>query len=206
MSDAARKWPGCERLGLEPEVQVLVPTRDGSAMVQTMVALGRIGLHLPVPSHVWWQQASNIPRCRNDLVYGLRKDIKRDRAWCLWVDSDIFLTDLRPVLAAIERSFQTGEGFTAEYRMGDGRSHCMRAKSLDPEVASNYSHEEIEAADPWMRIGQCGFGFLFLPMDLTYKFYADFAGEDVRYWLDHPEQEVGLAKDILLRHVKTVWL
>lgn len=185
---------------------MLTPTRDAMGVLHTALLCAGLGQALGVPgTYNWTESPGNICRGRNDLVRHLRQGLGRDRAWVLWVDADLFLADCEPVKAAITRAWETGEGFTAHYRMADGRSHLMRARGMDAAVASNYTQDEISALPNWHPIEQAGLGFAYLPMDLNYKFHADAAGEDVCFFVD-TRLCLALAKDIGLRHRKTAWI
>ena len=188
------------------EVWICTPTRDGFGVIHTAIAVSRLPGLLNVPGRVIWTEANNIPRGRDALVADLRQEVQRDAAWVLWVDSDILLLEeIDPVVEAIRWSWETGQGWTAHYAMADGRSHMMRGRGLNGKVASNYTAEEVEALPDWHPIEQCGLGFAFIPMDLTYEFHAATAGEDVHFFVD-TDITLAFAKRVHLRHRKSLWI
>lgn len=185
-----------------------VPTRDGTGMLQTAGDLLSLGGVLGRPARLWWTAYGSIPRARNALTEAIRAELGgRLSAWVLWVDSDILLQDGNAeVAAAIQWSWRTGKAWVAHYRMADGRSHIMATRSMSGAQAPNLTQEEIDALPEWAEVGMSGFGMVFLPMPLDYLWHADRAGEDVHFWLDHPELKVHLAKRIQLLHRKDSWV
>lgn len=203
------QWPGCRRLGIPAEVQAAIVSRDRRAMVETLGALSAALQELSIGGqqcrmHVTTAVA-NVCRGRNDMAGGLRERLGRDRAWVLWLDDDILLQDPRPVVEAVRRSWTEGVGFVADYHMRDGRSHIMRARGATAEAAPNYTQDELAELPDWHPVYQCGMGFCFLPLDLTYCWRADHLGEDVCFFLD-TQTELRFAKGIKLHHLKTVLL
>ncbi len=188
-------------------MHALIPTRDSMAVVPTILRAAAIHALLGVEGGLTYTELGNIPRARNALAHDLRRTLGRDRAWVLWVDSDILLPeDPGLLLDAIRWSWRTGLAWTAHYAMTDGRSHMMRGRGLDPQVAANFTAAEVAELEEWHPIPQCGFGCLFLPMDLTYEFRSNTAGEDVLYWMDHPDDHAHFAKAVRLRHRKSGWV
>lgn len=208
--------PAPEQAATEPqgpyphELWVLIPTRDCTSVTHTAIVLTELVMSLPVPHAVFWVERSNIPRARNALVQAVRERVgtERGRAWCLWIDSDIMVpTETIPALrAAIERSWQSGIGFTAHYSMTNGDSHMIMTKELPRDFEPNVKRGALEDLLDGTLIPMCGFGCLFIPQDLRYDFRADQWGEDVYYWHDHPEEQVEYRKDVKVGHHKTVWL
>ena len=193
-----------------PEFWVLIPTRDCTSVTHTAIVLTELAMSLPVPHSVFWVERSNIPRARNALVASVRQAVgaERDRAWCLWIDSDIMVpTDTVPALrAAIEESWRSGIGFTAHYSMTNGDSHMIMTKELPRDFEPNVKRQDLDALADGTQVPMCGFGCLFVPQDLGYAFYTDQWGEDVYYWHDHPDEFVRYRKSITVGHHKLLWI
>lgn len=192
------------------ELWVLIPTGNGTSMTHTAIMMTEMAMSLPVPHGVYWVERSNIPRSRNALVHSVRNAVgpDRDRAWCLWVDSDILTpTETIPAIRdAIEWSWRTGIGWTAHYPMVNGDSHMIMTKDLPRDFKPNVKREDLDELPDGAKVPMCGFGLLFVPQDLRYDFYTDQWGEDVYYWHDHPEEHVEFRKDVWIQHHKLVYL
>jgi hypothetical protein len=199
--------PRPEGTQLPEEVHVAVPTRDATGVLQTALDLFGLGSALGRPVSYSWTAYGSIPRARNALTEHIRAQVGRDRAWVLWVDSDIFLQGgIAAVAQAIRWSWQTGCAWTAHYHRADGLSHIMAARDVDGRVARNLTDAEIEALPEWAEVGAAGLGMCFVPMPLDYVWHADRAGEDVLFWIEHPEIRLHLAKRVTLLHMKTTWV
>jgi hypothetical protein len=194
---------------------VAVVSRDRRMFAETAAALSAALSELAVDgaagSFVVTQGMANVCRGRNEVATGLRRQLGRDRAWVLWVDDDILCTDGGPVAAAIRRAWDDGVGWTAHYRMADGRSHMMAGRGETVGEAPNFTQDQVLALHDWAPVGMCGLGFCYLPLDLTYVWRADTLGEDVRFFLD-TQPDVRFAKGIEtngavgVRHLKSVLL
>ena len=153
-------------------------------------------------------EAGNIPRARNIVMDEVRKELKRDSgiAWVLWVDSDILLPAFshKAIANAIHWSEQTGKAWVANYKMASNQNVIL--KQRDYYHAEHYTDEEISNLTPFAEIAMSGFGLAYLPMDLSYLFHADRWGEDVHFFMDHPDLKVHLANNIIINHKKTVLL
>ncbi len=193
-----------------PELWILIPTRDSTSVTHTTIVLTELAMTTQVPHCVYWCERSNIPRSRNTLVDYVRSAVGpgRDRAWCLWVDSDIMIpTESVPALrTAIEASWRSGVGFTAHYPMVSGDSHMIMTKDLPTDFAPNVTAKDMRGFPDGAQVPMCGFGCLLVPQDLRYEFRTDRWGEDVYYWHDHPDEFVSYRRDVRIQHHKAVWL
>lgn len=183
-----------------------LPTHDGRAVISSLVELTGLGRLLGGPIRILTGEGGNIPRARNYVMEQARRESTSKYEWILWMDSDIVLSPGGNVhiAAAIEWSKRTGKGWVAHYRMADGRSCLMRERQLmDPH---HYTLQELGALPEWSEIGMAGMGLAFLRMDLSYVFRADVVGEDINFFLDHPDMTIHYAKRINLGHRKTVVL
>lgn len=192
------------------ELFVCLPTSDARALVHTVIKLMELAMSFEEPHGVYWSQYGNIPRARNALLYDVRTRVgeNRDRAWCLWVDSDIYIHDesLPVIREEIIKSWDTGIGWTAHYPMISGDSHLIMTKALPADFTPNVKADKIDKLRDGTKVPMCGFGCLFIPLDLKYEFYTDRWGEDVYYWHDHPDEFVCYRKRIKLSHQKSVFL
>lgn len=182
-------------------------TRDGQAQITTLLELWMLGQELKRPVQLLVGEAGNIPRSRNKVMEELRKGVgDQGTAWVLWVDSDIIVpTGGHRVMAeAIRWSEATHMAWAANYRMGDGDNVLMRDRT--GQGSHHFTPEELAELPAWSEIGMSGFGCCYLPMDVSYVFHADVLGEDVHFFLDHPELRLYYAKAISLKHKKTVAL
>jgi hypothetical protein len=192
---------------LETPLYVAIPTHDSRTVVQTMIELASLSAHVGKIS-VLTAEGGNIPRTRNMCMEMLRRQdpIPPDPTWVLWVDSDILIpAGSAPMLAQyITEGITSNRPWLAHYRMADGRSVLMKERAL--YNAQHYSDEELIALPDWSPVGMGGFGLALLPMDLAYQFHADMAGEDIHFWLDHPDLIVHIVKGLRLQHRKAVWI
>lgn len=186
-----------------------IPTRDHTGVLQTALGLPAVERRLretwpDAELDVGVTAASNIPRGRNALLGGFRERVTEDTAWMLWLDSDILVCDPARLGEYLARSLSSGVGFMGDYRMADGRSHMMKTRDL--EDAPHYTPEELAELPDMAEIGMGGFGCLFIRQPMKYIFQAHVLGEDVIFFHDHPDLKVGYAKNLELRHLKSIWL
>lgn len=187
-------------------LHVCLPTRDGTAQIATILATLttlREAVGRPVRFHLG--NLGNIPRSRNRCMRGYEQDFDGDPLWALWIDSDIYLhPDDAPAAAPyIARAEAEGVAFAAHYRQADGHSTLFRNRGPEEEALSE---EEALALEDWSRLGVSGFGLLYAPMPRGYVFHADEMGEDVHFWLEHPDMELHFAKGIKIGHYRAVML
>jgi hypothetical protein len=189
-----------------PLLCVGIPTRDGQAMIQTVLSLIQVGRQLDRPTAFFLSEASNIPRGRNLIVDQLRYRFPRQSTVrVLWIDADIWILPsvVKPIAEAIRWAEAHDTNITANYLMANGESVLLRERTADTK---HYTHDEWEHLPDYAPIGMTGFGFLYLDHPLDYTFYADRIGEDIHFWWDHSTIELYLAKQIALGHKKTVML
>lgn len=186
---------------------VAIPTHDSRAVVHTLIQLAQLSGLMGATS-VMTAEGGNIPRTRNMVLDMMRHNDPPlpDPCWVLWVDSDILIPPGQDAVIAryLTQAMETHRPWLAHYKMADGRSVLMKDRTL--YNARHYTDEELIALPDWSEIGMGGFGLAFLPMDLSYEFHADAAGEDIHFWLDHPDLTVHVAKEIVLKHRKAVWV
>ncbi len=129
---------------------------------------------------------------------------EKGNAWVLWLDSDIILQfeSYLKIAEAMRWAEKKNKSWTANYRMANGTSVLMKQRTL--YNAEHYTDEEVEQLKPYAEIAMTGFGFAYINMDLEYRFRADEAGEDVNFFLDNPDFNIYLAKDISIGHSKSV--
>ncbi len=189
-------------------LMVAIPTHDSRTVVYTMIALTQLGNLVPGGIHIITAEGGNIPRTRNLCMDIIRHNDPKpaDPCWVLWIDSDILVApEMAPVIAEyINEAMVSHRPWLVNYNMADGRSTLMKDRTQ--YNARHYSTEELIALPDWAEVGMGGFGMAFLPMELGYQFKADISGEDIHYFLDHPDLTVHVAKKIILRHRKAVWV
>lgn len=194
-----------------------IPSHDGRVVIESLVELvqvaNRVGGLQIEPA-----EGGNIPRARNAVMdrvyhaaggtYAIRTQDPNPPApqWVLWLDSDILIpVGTAPLLADyLNTGRATDRQWLANYHMADGQSVLMKDRTL--YGARHYGLDELICLPDWAAVGMGGFGLSFLKMDLTYEFHANAAGEDIHYWLDHPDEKVYVAKQLLLKHRKAVWM
>lgn len=188
-------------------IYVGLPTRDGQAQIASMAELWMLGTYLKRTVHFLVGEAGNIPRSRNKVLEEARKNLPGvSRAWILWLDSDIVLPGgaHRAIGEALNWSEATQMAWAVNYRAADGTNVTMRERLS--QSAHHFTDEELQTLPAYAEIGMSGFGCCYLPMDLNYVFHADVLGEDVHFFLDHPELKLYYAKDINVKHKKIVAL
>jgi len=186
---------------------IALPADTLCAPIQTMIELNRLVNRLQVPVQFLLSSASNIPRARNYILQQLRRaQPEADTCWTLWVDNDIVIpwNGHRVIATAIERAWDEGVGWTADYAMANGDSVLMRARH--PAAHLHYTREELAALPDWHPIGMTGFGLLFFAQPTHYVFHADVTGEDVHFWLEHPEVDIRYARAVQVGHMKSITL
>jgi hypothetical protein len=190
-------------------LHVALPTHDGRAEVVTVTVLARdlsAALGRPVQIHVG--EASNIPRARNVCLRlaEAASGTGDGTLWLLWVDSDIRLPAQGvPGLARyIARAEAEHVACAAHYRQADGRStfFLRRGRMAGPAL----DVLGVSRLPDWAALGMSGFGLLYAPVEPGYVFHADDIGEDIHFWLDHPQAELRYAKGIEIRHHKATLL
>ena len=177
---------------------VAIPTRDGQAMIQTVLSLMQVGWQLERPTAFFISEASNIPRGRNIIVDQLRQRFPRQSTVrVLWIDADIWILPVvvKPIAEAIRWAEAHDTNIVANYLMANGESVLIRERTQDTR---HYTQNEWEQLPNYAPIGMSGFGFVYLHHPLDYTFYADRVGEDIHFWWDHPSLEVHAAKQIQL--------
>ena len=182
------------------------PSRDEMGMVLSVVTLSRVGDYLDRPVEFITGVGSNIPRARNAVMQGIRREHGVQDHWVLWWDSDIWLTtDQAPAVAEMIRfSEQHGMATTIDYRINTGE-HVLMKRMEDGKV-HRFTDKGIESLPNWAPIDATGFGLCYCPVESDYVFHADALGEDIHYWQDHPNLELRFAKNVRVRHAKTVML
>lgn len=187
---------------------IAFPTHDGRMVIHSLVELIKLSNLLPGGIELFTAEGGNIPRTRNMVMDQIRS--KRtslpDPCWVLWVDSDILFADgtAEKIAKYCLQSQETGVGWTAHYKMADGTTTVMKNRGVFN--AEHYTPDELYSIPDGTRVGMAGFGLTYLPMPIEYVFHADSAGEDIHFWVDNPQVQVGLAKEIVVRHRKAVWL
>lgn len=193
--------------GLAEPIYVGLPTRDGQGQIASLAELWMLGTYLKRTIHFLVGEAGNIPRSRNRVVEEARKHLPNaETAWILWVDSDIVLPPgaHRALGEAINWSEATQMAWAANYHMADGTNVTMKDRSITE--AYHYTDAELAGLSEYAPIGMSGFGCCYLPINLNYVFHADVVGEDVHFFLDHPNLKIYYAKDINVKHKKLVAL
>jgi hypothetical protein len=189
-------------------LHIALTSHDGRAETITAIALARDlapALGRAVEFHIG--EASNIPRARNvclRLAEAATADAPSIRL--LWLDSDIRLDPTAmPTLARyIARADADGTAFAAHYRQADGRSTFFLRRGLMAGPALDCA--SVARLPDWAPLAMCGFGLLYAPVERGYVFHADDVGEDIHFWLDHPQTDLRYAKALGLRHHKAVLL
>lgn len=185
-----------------------IPTHDSRVVVHSMVELTNLANCLEGGIDIFTAEGGNIPRTRNMVMDQIRRVTPKgeDPVWVLWLDSDILLPAGSAAIIAqyVQEGRESMRAWLAHYHMANGQSVLMKDRTL--YRARHYTHEELTTLPDWAEIGMGGFGLAYLPMALDYKFHADAAGEDINYFLDHPDLTVHLAKSIVLKHRKPVWV
>lgn len=185
-----------------------IPTNDGRAMISSCIELFSLSRVIGKPIQLMIGEAGNIPRARNTVMDEIRKILNKNNgtAWTLWIDSDILLpSNSHHLIAnAIQWSGQTGKAWVANYKMANHKNVLIKNRDLYQPI--HYTDEELATFAPYSEVGMSGFGLAYLPMDLSYTFHADRWGEDVHFFIDHPDLKIYFAKDILIHHKKTVLL
>lgn len=209
-----------------PIAYLAIPSHDGRMPIQTMVTLTQT-VNLLGPMALKTAELGNIPRARNacleqiyvaaggqhyatvegipaPMLLRVQDPTPPPPQWVLWIDSDILIRpDMAPVLAGyMQRAMEEGDGFLTHYNMADGTTVLMKDRRL--YGARHYTRSELIALPDWAEVGMGGFGLAFLKMDLAYEFRATSAGEDIHFFLDHPDLTVHVAKQIILQHRKVV--
>lgn len=198
-------------VALPSALHVALPTRDGSADVVTVASLVRdvaAAVARPVRLHVG--EASNIPRARNVCLRlaeaAQAGEARQGRVWVLWVDSDIRLepSAAGPFARYLARAEAEQAAFAAHYRQADGRStfFLRRGRMVGPALEAAV----VAGLADWSALGMSGFGLLYAPIEPGYVFHADDAGEDIHFWVDHPDLSLHFAKAIAVRHRKAILL
>ncbi len=194
----------------QPTTPLLVgiPTHDGRAMINSCMELVLLGNVMQSVMKLMVGEAGNIPRARNIVMDEVRKELNRGTglAWVLWLDSDIVLTpgSHQSIAHAMRWSHQTGNAWVANYRMGNHQNVLLKQRDL--YLSEHYTDEELTNLPPFAEVAMSGFGLVYLPMDLTYLFHADRWGEDVYFFMDHPNLKIYYANEIVIQHKKTVLL
>ncbi len=184
---------------------VVIASHDMRAVVPTVVELSRAGEALGHPTRFFVSEASNIPRGRNLILQQLRRKFPELSALpVLWVDSDIIIPagQSHAIADAIRWSEAHRAPVVANYPMADGRSVLIAER----ETGAHYTEDELRRLPDFAEVGMAGFGFLYIEQPLSYAFHADYIGEDIHFWMDHPDVRPHLAKHIRLQHRKTVVL
>jgi hypothetical protein len=198
-------WKGS--LAIMEPLYVGLPTRDGSGLITTMAELWMLGSYLKRTIHFLVGEAGNIPRSRNKVLEeGKRTSGGQQRLWILWIDSDIVLPSggHRAVGDAINWSQATQMAWITNYKMADGGNTLIRDRVS--AGAHHYTDAELQSLPEYAEVGLGGFGCCYLPVELDYVFHADVIGEDVHFFLDHPELKLYYAKSVQVKHKKLVVL
>ncbi|MCL6562466.1 MAG: hypothetical protein K6U87_05610 [Firmicutes bacterium] len=130
------------------------------------------------------------------------RSLRESSLWLLWIDSDILVPprEVQVIAEALLWAEENRCAVAANYLMANGLPVVMDREG------KHYTQEQIDRMPPYYRIGFSGFGFLYLEQPLNYLFHADDKGEDIHFWLDHPDIPLYLATRIRLAHKKTVIL
>ena len=187
------------------ELVVGMPTRNGMSVTLTSLTLFTVAGMLKRPVVLTVAEAGNIPRSRNMVMQHVRaKYPERERAWILWVDSDIYVPSdcAKDIASAIEIAERTRKSWVANYRQSDGANVLIKERSL--YGAEHYTDEELLALPDFSEIPMAGFGFSYVNTPLGYMFHADEAGEDVHFALDNPEVRFHFARNVKAIHKKQV--
>lgn len=166
-----------------------------------------LGQALRCPVHFLVGEAGNIPRSRNKVLEEARKHVgDQGTAWILWLDSDIVIPPggHRALADAVRWSDATHMAWTANYRMATGENVVMRERTADG--AHHFTNAELAALPEWAEVGMSGMGCCYLPTNAAYMFHADVLGEDIHFFLDHPDLRLHFAKHIEVKHKKIVAL
>jgi hypothetical protein len=182
-------------------------SHDGRMMVTSLIELINASVMMKRNIQVMMGQASNIPRARNLVMNQLRQAYpNQDHAWILWIDSDVLIPpgEHKHIVEAVQWAESTGKSWVANYKMSSNDNVLMSERKL--MGAPHYTNEELDAMEPWAEVGMAGLGMAYLLMPTKYVFHADWAGEDIYFWLENPNLHIYYAKDIRLQHQKAMLL
>ena len=194
-------------------IPIFIPTKNGYVQISTMMMLHALTvrnsqLSFPVIS----VQTSNISKSRNGCMDTIRHN-ELPYIMCLWIDSDMVIEekDVVHVEAIIKEGLERNQkgmeaGIVCNYRTSNNGSQIKSARTR--EASSEVSIDELSNQGIYSmgHDGVSGFGLAFLPMPPQYIFHSDELGEDMYYWIEHPELEMLIYTDFVPRHVKEVAL
>ena len=183
---------------------VLVPTANNMMNIDSYTALICIAKGLGKQLQISASVKSGIPSSRNLCTHMCKLYYGVDNIRGLWLDSDIAICSVNPVVDAIRYADKKRITFTANYKTGTLENiKNLIYKSEDND--SNYTDEELEALPDMAPIGGfAGLGFCYGDIPLNYCFHADANGEDYYYFHDN-KIKLHYAKHIILRHGKGVF-
>jgi hypothetical protein len=167
-----------------------LPTRDGTAAVRSVETFQFLALSLRRPLMIVMAEASNIPRARNAIHDGLRQMDVPPLTKLWWMDSDIVFT--AEALPHLVRMMSIGDAepasvlVAAHYRMSDGRWQGMAGPGFVEHVSGPRPGREHSGR----KKDRSGFGLVYGVTDPEYVWMADTLGEDVHWWMDHPDARV----------------
>lgn len=169
-----------------------------------MLTLAMVGVELQRPLVPMIGITTAPSRSRNRVMeFARAADPTHIASWILWLDSDIEVhPDMAPVIARyIREAEQRGQGWSAAYRMSDGRSVLMDAEG------DHLTDQEWRHLPDWSPLHWPILGLAYWRTPLDYTFRSSYLGEDILLKEDlGAGAQLHFARGIHVRHFKGVWL